>query len=41
MQSASNSSISEYDLSAVDGHITSLAGQIANLGASVRNAIKV
>jgi starvation-inducible DNA-binding protein len=41
-QSAANSSIGEYDLSAVDGleHVRALARQVAKVAAAVRGAIR-
>jgi starvation-inducible DNA-binding protein len=41
-QSAASSSIGEYDLGAVDGpdHLRALAGQVAKLAASIRDAIQ-
>jgi starvation-inducible DNA-binding protein len=41
-QSAAASTISEYDLAAVDGldHVRALAGQVAKLAASIRGAIQ-
>src|SRR5262249_46979900 len=41
-QSAAASSIGEYDLGAVDGpdHLRALAGQVAKLAASIRDAIR-